>query len=121
MKELNYSFDGFDSEAKIQEEKNNRENFLEHEWEFDSDRCETMMSLIHDTMSYAYPGFFGFKGEVDDTDVILYMDVSDFGTDCGELEANISAYSQNIKSISFTPHEGYFTIRVIIKDVFPKI
>lgn len=121
MKELEYSGTDFGSEAEVQRKQNNRQDFLNQEWDFDLGKFQLVTKFLNDVIDYSQPDFYGFRGEVNDTDLVVCVDVSDLGTDFGNLRTNLSKYFDAARSVSFLPNNGFVTICVTFKDIFPKI
>lgn len=121
MQELEYSVANSGSEAEVQKRKNNREDFSNQEWDFDFGRFQLATKFLHDVIEYSQPDFYGFRGEVNDTDLVMYVDIADLGTDFGNLKTTLSKYLDKARSVSFIPNNGYVTMCVAFKDVFPKI
>lgn len=109
-----------DAESIIQKEINNRDDFGSYDWEPNDEITPVIGEIIKDTIDCCWGNFFGFRGKVDNTDLILSLDTSDIISGTGSAEIDLQKFLPKLRGISFTPHNGYITIDMVIKDVFIK-
>ena len=90
-------------------------------WELDHTKQKMITDIITTMMNYGLCDFYGFSGQVEDTDLVLLFDMNDFGTDMDETDNMLMSYLSQMKDVAFIPHEGYMTVQFTIKDVYTKV